>query len=218
MSTTRDYHSETRDRAKAETRESIIRAVVKVILNDGVHAFTMQNVAARAAVSLRTVYRHFESRELLLEGLSEYLDEAMSDAGFSAPTGVEELIAIAPSLYRRFDAIRDALSASVVASIATGYRSHSHVKRWAAVGETLAAAYPNLRPEELGEASVMIGTLTGSRTWYVLTIEVGLDAEQGGRAVAWGLRTLLDDLNARNKAAAHIKARRGSHGTATHDA
>ena len=38
--------------------------------------------------------------------------------------------------------------------------------------------------------------------------ESGLDGAQAGRAVAWAIRTLIDDLRARNK-----KAARASHHT-----
>lgn len=218
MSERRAYSSEIRERAKADTRDAIIRAVITVILREGVHAFTMQNVAARAGVSLRTVYRHFASREQLLEGLSDHLEKAASAGGFSPPTDVKEMPEVAPELYRRFDPMRDAVSAYVVASIATGYRPKSHVERLRDLSQTLAAAYPNLTAEKLREASAVIGVLMGSRMWYVLTGEMGLGPEQGGRAAEWGLRTLLDDLERRNAAAKPTKNTGGAYGTPVCDA
>ena len=51
LSDTREYNSPARAQAKAETRERIVDAVVRVVLDDGIHAFTVQNVAEKAGVS-----------------------------------------------------------------------------------------------------------------------------------------------------------------------
>ena len=69
MSAESNYHSPLRDRAKHETRTRILDAVVRVVLDDGIHAFSVANVAKRAGVSHRTVYRHFASREELLDAV-----------------------------------------------------------------------------------------------------------------------------------------------------
>jgi AcrR family transcriptional regulator len=48
------------------TRHQIFDAVIDVIAEAGIDALTVQAVAARADVAVRTVYNHFESREGLL--------------------------------------------------------------------------------------------------------------------------------------------------------
>lgn len=193
----RAYDTSKRDAAKAETRDRILEAVVRVILEDGVHAFTMQRVADRAGIALRTVYRHFDSREQLLEGLSDHMDREVATAGFHIPTNVEEMKTAAEPMYRHFDAIRDAVTASVVASMATGYRTRSQLQRWAYFEAILAEAYQGLDSRELREATAILGSLANSRTWYTLTKEMGLTAEEGGRAVGWAARVLLGDLSRR---------------------
>ena len=74
MAAESNYHSPLREQAKHATRARILDALVRVILDDGVHAFSVANVAKRAGVSHRTVYRHFATREELLEGLGDWLD------------------------------------------------------------------------------------------------------------------------------------------------
>jgi AcrR family transcriptional regulator len=197
----RPYDTTNRDAAKAETRDRIVRALVRVIREDGVHAFTMQRVAERAGIALRTVYRHFDSREQLLEGLSDLLDREVAAAGMHMPTNVEELKAAPEPMYRYFDVIKDPLAASVVAAMATGYRTRSQLQRWAYFEAMLAEAHPTLGAGELREATAIFLALASSRTWYTLTREIGLDAEEGGRAVGWGVRTLLADLARRGATA-----------------
>jgi len=41
-------------------------------------------------------------------------------------------------------------------------------------------------------------------SWYVLSVELTLDAEGSGRAAAWAVAALLDDLDRRNEAAANV--------------
>jgi AcrR family transcriptional regulator len=201
----RPYDTTKRDAAKAGTRDRIVRALVRVILEDGVHAFTMQRVADRAGIALRTVYRHFDSREQLLEGLSDHLDREVAAAGFHIPTNVQELQAACEPMYRHFDAIKGPMAASVLASIATGYRTKSQLQRMAYFEAMLADAYPALSERELREATAILGALGSSRTWYGLTREMGLTAEEGGRAVAWAARTLLADLARRGATAPTTK-------------
>ena len=194
----RSYIREVRDSAKDETRHAIIQAAIDVILHEGVSAFTMQNVADKAGVSLRTVYRHFESREQLLEGLSAHVDRAVEALGVRHPTTIAEGEALVRPLFSKFGVIQDALRASVIASIATRHTAKGYLQRRAIMLDWLAAAHPNLSAGELKEAGAIVGTLSGSRAWYVMTSELGLDSEQAGRAADWAVRTLLADLRKRN--------------------
>src|SRR5262245_5695898 len=59
------------------TRDLIFQALTRLVLDEGIHDFSIQQVADVAGVSHRTVYRYFSSREELLEGLAEWLDSQM---------------------------------------------------------------------------------------------------------------------------------------------
>src|SRR5687768_8115852 len=78
------YSSPVRDEGKEATRAKILDALVRVVIDDGVHAFSVASVAERAGISHRTVYRHFASREELLEALSEAIDAAGTPAQIEA--------------------------------------------------------------------------------------------------------------------------------------
>ena len=128
----REYASPTREQGKLETRERILEAVVRVILEQGIHAFSVQNVAERSGISHRTVYRHFGSREGLLEGLSESLQESLLAAGLSQPTDAGGWAAYVEPLFELFS--RSAINRT--RSVRPGPSSR---KRW-------SCATPTLRP------------------------------------------------------------------------
>jgi AcrR family transcriptional regulator len=198
----RPYRSPLRQQLKADIRTRIVKAVVDIVVDEGVAAFTMQNVAQKAGVALRTVYRHFASRDQLLEALSDHTDAAVDALGLRPPARMDEVEALMRPLYERYFAgIRKELQASVVASIATGYRTKSHVARASLVRDLVAKTYPHLSAQELTQASAMFTVLSGSRVWFVLTAEFGLDAAQAGAAAGWGVQAFLEALKKRNDSA-----------------
>ena len=58
------------------------RVDVRVVLEDGVHAFSVATVAARAGISHRTVYRHFPTKEALLGAFWAWLQAQARRQGY----------------------------------------------------------------------------------------------------------------------------------------
>jgi len=217
VSETREYRSPGRAQAKADTRDRIVQAVVRVVLDDGIHAFTVQNVASKAGVSYRTVYRHFTRREELLDALAESLERSFAGApaptiaGAPAPTTpetVDHVIAVLAPSFLAMGEVRDAVRAYVVTSIALGWQDDARRKRTLAFGKSIAAAFPQLSAKVQREAAALIRHLASTRSWYALTVEGGLDDAGAARAADWAVRTLFNDLSSRNRAAAKNKPRK----------
>ena len=86
-----------RERAKGERRARIVRATYDLLRDVGVEALSMKAVAARAGVSLSTVYNLFDSKQ---EVLARVFDQDLAH--------FESLVAAAPArdvLDRIFDAL-----------------------------------------------------------------------------------------------------------------
>ena len=62
--------------ARAQRREDLLDATVRLILSDGIEAVSMETVADRAGVSRPLVYKHFASKHELLIGV--YRREALT--------------------------------------------------------------------------------------------------------------------------------------------
>src|SRR3546814_14018084 len=60
-------------------RAEIAEALVRVANRDGLHAVTMRSVAAEAGVSLRLVQYYFTSKEELLVGALQHLEQSRSE-------------------------------------------------------------------------------------------------------------------------------------------
>ncbi len=193
----RAYSSPVRDRRKAATRDKVLDAVVDVILNDGVHAFSVQTVADRAGVSHRTVYRHFESRDGLLDALAMSLEE---EPGEGQPAHVGEL----PDRVRRYlpemSEHRDRARATVIASIALGLEVGRRRSRTAMIRRLVDEGFPHLDDATRAEAAAVLRTVIGSRMWFLLD-EAGLSPERSADASARLAQFLIDDYGRRDAAA-----------------
>src|SRR3974390_1431277 len=64
-----------RSGSKGQTRDRIVHAVIDALHDEGVAGISMPSTAARAQMSVRTLYRYFPSREALLAAPLEPLLE-----------------------------------------------------------------------------------------------------------------------------------------------
>ncbi len=186
-----------REQQNALTRDRIMKALASLITDDGVHEFSIQEVADRAGVSHRTVYRHFPSRERLLEALAERVDEQLRErGGVSRPGSPDRLPAAVRDNYRLFEELAPEVEAGVV--LAMGARIQPALRRrrsrWFA--EDLAGAVAQLDADTAGAVVALLRALGSSRTWFVLTREFGLDTAAAAEVTGWAVRRLIDDLRA----------------------
>ena len=197
----RKYKSPARQEAKQDTRDRILDAMVDVVTREGVLAFTVQNVASAAGVAHRTVYRHFATREALLDGLDELLERRGTEAGVVLPTPSDpaELPKMVGAAYHGFDAFRDGMRAYVILSIALGRRVPSFDRRTRSARANIARAFPGLTRQEVRAAAGMVRLLVSTRTWFLLTTEQSMSTDAAGRAASWAMEALLADLATRSK-------------------
>src|SRR5829696_2518374 len=89
-----------RERRRQETAELILDAVLDLLADAGINALTMDAVAQRVSVSLRTVYRYFPDRASLLTAALARHNEAVS---FESPTRPDQIGAAYGEVFPRFD-------------------------------------------------------------------------------------------------------------------
>jgi AcrR family transcriptional regulator len=76
----RKYDMGARQRAKNATRDAIIKAAIDTFMAERSFALTLPTVAERADVTVKTVLRHFGSRDGLIEAAwSQAYDEVMAE-------------------------------------------------------------------------------------------------------------------------------------------
>lgn len=195
----RSYSSPVRDRARDETRRRIFEATVRVVKEQGIHAFTIQNVAVAAGVAHRTVYRHFPTREALLEGLAGTLEERPAEEPPIVPP-VAEWEAVVVGTFKQFAQNADLVYAMHAVSMALRHPLPARTARSRAFVTRLAEAFPSLPKARVTEAAFIVRNVVSSANWLSLTTEHGLTSAAASRAATWALRALLADLAAAEKA------------------
>src|SRR3954454_9009585 len=98
-----------RDDYKQQTRTRILEAAAELICETGEGSVTIKNVAARATVSDRTVFRHFETRDALVKAVFGSMVRRMDIT--SAPRSGNELIVSAVVAFPKFDDERELMQA-----------------------------------------------------------------------------------------------------------
>jgi len=105
-----------RERLREETGRAIMSAAEEVFAAQGMHAARMEEIAARAGVSVGTVYNHFEDRDALLSALlvarraelCERLDRALEHGAKEPfPKQLERFVA---ALFEHFESHRPFLT------------------------------------------------------------------------------------------------------------
>ena len=138
------------ERQRAGTRQAILDAALTLMRERPLETFSHESVAERAAVSARTVYRHFPTRRDLTGGLWVRLRD---ETGTKWPGREDE---IGPSLRRTFQQFEEfsALTRSAIAAAAaTEYPVHGSAEGRAAFQRSLSDIFERL-PEADGRALI----------------------------------------------------------------
>jgi AcrR family transcriptional regulator len=195
----RGYSSSLRARQAELTRELILRATAEAIAEDPLFGFSMQEVADRAGVSLRSLYRHYPSRKQLFEALYDWISTRLEvPALLRSVTTLEDLPSVAAPLVARFESEAPLVRAGVLASLALGTQPATRAEWDKEIFALFRAEMPNLDSEEARQAWAMVRLLFTSRVWLSLSERFGLDADSAAEAIEWAARVLLEDLKRRN--------------------
>ncbi|MBE0428685.1 MAG: TetR/AcrR family transcriptional regulator [Thermoleophilia bacterium] len=189
----REYTSLLREKQQELTRGRIIEAVADLVRNGQIHSFTIEEVARRAGVSYGSVYRHFPTRERLLEELYEWFERfpgapVLPDSLDALPAWVEE------KLVAYFESSADIAQAAAITMLALGLTPRSQCLRDEKVMKLIAEAAPDLGPEQVRERAAMLRYLASSLAWATLRQRFGLESGEISSALRWALEALVRDL------------------------
>lgn len=190
----RPYESALRARQASQTRERILAAFAEQIVESGGGDASIERLAKRAGVSLRTVYHHFPRRDDLLDAITVWLDETTGALGLSMPDTVEGFLDFVPRVFATFDDSETLIRAQLVTDLGRDIRHRGRSKRRPAIDALVAQAVPGLPPPELARATAIVHYLTSSEAWRSLKDESGMSGEEAGAAVAWAIRTLFESM------------------------
>jgi AcrR family transcriptional regulator len=187
-----------REQNAAATRGRILSAVADVIERGEVEELTVPDVAAASGISLRTVYRYYPTREELLEAAGHWIgDELM---GHRYPGTLDEVAEAYRVGVREFAERPGLVRALALSQLGRKVRGYRRRERLAAIRRALRAEIPGLAGDELRRAEAVLSYLHNMLAFTTMREENHLRSEEIGEAVAWAIRTLVEDLRRTHRA------------------
>jgi AcrR family transcriptional regulator len=190
MTTESDTSVTLRSRQREFTRRLIVEALAGVIVENGIHDFSMEEVADRAGVSIRTLYRYFPNRDDLLSGLDEQLEILFTEnvGGLHAYDRGLDLI---PEMFQIFEQDAVLVRAFVIYTLASGTQLGTREERGQRIRHIVDEALPEASPETRHQIYALVRLLWSSTAWMVLTGELGLSSTEAGEMVRSAIDALL---------------------------
>lgn len=193
----RSYTSPLRRRQQEMTRTLIMRTLADLIAEGAVHTFTVQEVADRAGISYGSVYRHFPSREALLNGLTEWGDELVASRVRSDASTIDEIPVVINRAMEVFEENGPAVVAVLTMLAGSGTTLDSKRRRDEKMFQAVAESLPELEPGEARKVWAILRLLASSEAWAAMRFRLGLNAGETVEAMNWALQTLIDDAKRR---------------------
>ena len=194
MKAARTYVSPLRADQMEQTRLRILEAMTEVLADPATEDVTIPLVARRARVSLRTVYRHFPTRESLFDAWAGWVDERLRIHLQSYPESVEQLPDFALELYRSYDESESVVKAMLHSKAARPVRQRTRRRRERQFERAMSEVTQGLEPRDRLRALAVVYLLVSAPAWEAMQEQWGLDGAEAGRAAAWAVRVLVDEL------------------------
>lgn len=186
-----------RERQHAATRNLILDALIDQLAETGAFDYSAFELARRANVSVRTIYRHFPDRDALLAAMSTRVNERIGL--YNMPTNAHELPEAARLLFRKFDENPQLILAQITTTAGSQVRSHGRKDRIARTRMAVEQISPDLDPETRTARTAVLACLLSANTWQRMRQEFGMTGAQSGDALAWALEVLLAAIAQENK-------------------
>ena len=184
-----------REEQVERTRARILDAAVALLADDEPSELTVPQVARRAGVAVRTVYRYFPSKEAIVEGVATRVDGRLGPTPF--PESIEGIRSLAPELFRQFSGQEDLLRATRSSRGARVVLAHTRASRIASAERALASLLEGASDEERRRAVAVVYSLHSTANYLTCRDHFGLSPEAAGAAAAWAVGLVLDDLERR---------------------
>jgi AcrR family transcriptional regulator len=166
MKTTRTYSMTARARSTEQTRQRILAATIDLHLQRPAASIGLDDIAARAEVSVQTILRHFGSREGLVEAATVQAQQAVRDERRTPVGEVATAVEVLMSHYEaRGDSVLVLLAQENTEEFARGVTSGGKALHRAWVAETFA---PYLTADHDESLLDLLVVATDVYTWKLL--------------------------------------------------
>lgn len=186
---TSGYESPLREAQKEETRKRILDAAAALIETVSPAGLSFAAIAKQAGVQERTVYRHFPSKDVLLEALWAWLDPRIGIKSF--PQSEEELVAFPARVFPAFDDNAQLMRAMWSSPQGREFRLGVNEKRKAAIRKSVRAATEEMDPREAAWLTAAVQLLYSGAAWMTMKDYWGFSGDEAGKASSFVIGLLM---------------------------
>jgi AcrR family transcriptional regulator len=192
----RTYRSELRAQQAEETRARILDACGRVMAR-GIATLSIPAVAREAGVSVPTVYRHFATKQELIEAIYPH---AMRRAAISQPPPPESLADLrdsAKAYLLHLDSLDDVTRAAMASGASNEPRRASMPNRLALFGTFADSIEPKLAAADRDRLVRLLAVLSQSASLRMWRDHLGLSIDEVADEIDWVVRAVVDSAQRR---------------------
>jgi AcrR family transcriptional regulator len=190
-----------REDQREATRARIIGAAAEGASPASLAGLTFAEVAARAGVSERTVYRHFPTQRALHEAVVQFLEQ---QAGWT----LEDLTAEAlPDLGRRAFPVFERYGGAIDGPEPPALRDNRR-RRYQAIARAIEPLAHGAEPDEVRAVAAVLQALFSFDTYRRMARYWDFDAVEAGAATSWAIEVLLEHLRGKGRTWPKVTQRR----------
>jgi AcrR family transcriptional regulator len=189
---TKRYSSHLRQTQVELTQRTIMEAMAAVLVELGAEGDAVKQVARRANVSERTIYRHYPSKDLLWDAFLDWVSERVGLGKY--PDNMEEMIELIPELFERFDKEAELLKACLNAAAWSDIWLKGRKGWMDGAKQCITNSVGKLEPKRLHEAAAIVHLLFNGISWKTFADQWGMQGVESAPAVQWALQSLLVSL------------------------
>ena len=194
----RPYSSALRDDQAEATKTRILEALVRTMAN-GVGGLSVPAVAREAGVSTPTVYRHFGSKQGLVDALSGYVATRAGLLPTRLPDSQAELERTVRQLFRNLSSMDATLRAAMASELGQQARAAMMPRRLEGHREIVAKLAPDLAVRDLDRLARLSLILMSTSAFRAYKDYLGLGPDGSADLVSWAIRALIDGARTQSK-------------------
>jgi AcrR family transcriptional regulator len=186
------------------TRMAIVEAAAELFVDRRQDGFSVQDVADRAGLTHRTIYRYFPTRHELIGAAAQHLAPGFGEESFGDISTVEEWIdGVEAHLARteaNFEVVRSVLAAMLasenLALVGRGLHDRD-AHRW----EVFRRQFPHLSEDDARRTFATLRHLTSSTTYVLYRLRFAMSPIEATEAIRSGASQLAQQAARRDQAA-----------------
>ncbi len=189
---TRTYNSPLRAEQMERTHERILEAAAEQLLEEGLEELSLPRAAQRAHVSVPTVYRHFPTKEALMQELTDWVDRKLRLS--EVPGSVDEFTEYLPRFFADLDENEALVRARLLSRVHRRIHHDTRRRRDKLVEKAMEDVTARLDPLDARRTCALVRVLMHSGAWEMMRDNWNLTGEQAGEAAGWAINVLVDEL------------------------